>query len=398
VRVLRAAPLCVSRADAVRVRAAMSAGPRVRKKRGGKNAASLVAARRALAAERLKAARGAADAREKLFDVREAQYMDEKGKSIVPLARCFMRAYAKHYAAKGSRVPSDLQAMLVGVRCARRNRLPTWYVPFIVMAKYGPSIKEMVRFLSSRQRPGPQNLSAHVSFLVSCAVKVREAHEKRMAVDHAETKNWTLHYQAAMGQLGPMACGSEDSAWRSRFEDRVRKVAMDRELHRLLSSLEDGQLGCGAIEKLKKKLQVIFPSKYVGQWVIRSTLWCCASCEGMVELVGNYATSGQKVLCTKAANEHIGFAESREAFKESSPFLVGMHLCFAESMQNQLMDIVPHLRTPSQAAAWVSKPRVSKALAAARRSEERRIRLEPRPDLVVVAFVASPAAAGLLRC
>ena len=42
--------------------------------------------------------------------------------------------------------------------------------------------------------------------------------------------------------------------------------------------------------------------------------WCSASAEDAVRLMGCYATSSAQVLCTKAANKHISFAEARALF------------------------------------------------------------------------------------
>ena len=56
-------------------------------------------------------------------------------------------------------------------------------------------------------------------------------------------------------------------------------LAKDIALHGLLSKLQDGQICPAEIAQIRERLGRIWSSPYVGQWVIRSVLWCSASAD-----------------------------------------------------------------------------------------------------------------------
>ena len=72
------------------------------------------------------------------------------------------------------------------------------------------------------------------------------------------------------------------------------------------------------LSQIRQRLGKIFSSPYVGQWLVRSTLWCSTTSEDAKVLTDNYATSKDRVLCTKPSNQHISFAVSRGVFPLSS--------------------------------------------------------------------------------
>jgi hypothetical protein len=126
-------------------------------------------------------------------------------------------------------------------------------------------------------------------------------------------------------------------------------------------------------------------------------MWCSIGSEDADVLMRHLTTSRCVVLCGKTTNQHITFAESRALFSGSSPFLVAMHLCFAESLQNGLVNPKASA-TPERAASWLAnlKPRVLAALAAARERARLACGLEPHPDTYVSEFLEFPGANSLL--
>ena len=100
----------------------------------------------------------------------------------------------------------------------------------------------------------------------------------------------------------------------------------------------------------------------------------------------DYSATSSLLLCAKSANEHISPLEARRAFKRSSPFLLGMHLCFAESMQELLKAKVPGVRTSQGAAEWLESREGMRALRAAHARTKGRAGLEPHPRVVVGAL------------
>jgi len=82
---------------------------------------------------------------------------------------------------------------------------------------------------------------------------------------------WTKHYSAACGLLGPCACGEPGSDKRAAYLESMRALAKDIALHGLLSKLQDGQICPAQIAQIRERLGRIWPSPYVGQWVIRYT-------------------------------------------------------------------------------------------------------------------------------
>ena len=305
--------------------------------------------------------------------------VDENKKKIVPLDRKFLRSYAKNFATDAP--PSDLLQMREGIARAKDMRLPSYFAVPICISKLGPSIDDMVEQLGSDDRPYRRDSEAMAKFIVDCAAEVRCRHEHRYACKDQETLAWTKHYSAAYGLLGPCACGEPGSDKRAAYLESMRALAKDIALHGLLSKLQDGQICPAEIAQIRERLGRIWSSPYVGQWVIRSVLWCSASAEDAVRLMGCYATSSAQVLCTKAANKHISFAEARALFPTPSPFLVAMHLCFAEGMQNELTKN-GRIKTPAAAATWLAKRRVQAQLAAIRDAERDATGLEPRPDKI----------------
>ena len=55
----------------------------------------------------------------------------------------------------------------------------------------------------------------------------------------------------------------------SAYLESVRALAKDIALHSLLSKLQDGQICPAQIAQIRERLGRIWPSPYVGQWVIR---------------------------------------------------------------------------------------------------------------------------------
>ena len=194
------------------------------------------------------------------------------------------------------------------------------------------------------------------------------------------TKNPAIWINRLCSVVKPVGSGARRLFGCSGLES-MSALAKDIALHGLLSKLQDGQICPAEIAQIRERLGRIWSSPYVGQWVIRSVLWCSASAEDAVRLMGCYATSSAQVLCTKAANKHISFAEARALFPTSSPFLVAMHLCFAEGMQNELTKN-GRIKTPAAAATWLAKRRGQAQLAAIRDAERDATGLEPRPDKI----------------
>mgnify|MGYP004324785327 CR=1 FL=1 len=203
--------------------------------------------------------------------------VDENKKKIVPLDRKFLRSYAENFATDAA--PSDLLKMREGIARARDMRLPSYFAVPICLSKLGPSVDDMVEQLGSDDMPYRRDSEAMAKFIVDCAAEVRCRHEHRYACKDQETLAWTKHYGAAYGLLGPCACGEPGSDKRDAYLESMRALAKDIALHGLLSKLQDGQICPAEIAQIRERLGRIWSSPYVGQWVIRSVLWCSASAD-----------------------------------------------------------------------------------------------------------------------
>lgn len=378
---------------------------RVKRKRGGARSTNVAAARDAWSAKCTNAWLDVLASQEPAQQQPDPLPFKEPGKTrlTAPLARAFMLTYAT-YADQGSRLPSDMVAVRAGIIRARALGLPPWYAPAIVLVKYGPCVEWMVDCMAygfgGLTRPPWNKLSDNADFLVACAIEVRRRYIEAEAGSE-ELGHWKASYHCANGKMGPHAVGPEfvqkgekkgqPSPIRAGYAANMGSLAKDRDLHRLMSELQDGQVGLGSLQAISEKLKAIWTSPYVGDWVVRTTLWCSCSCEDTASLeqetrMFDYSATSSPLLCAKPTNQHITPLEARRAFKRSSPFLLAMHLCFAESMQELLKAKVPGVRTSQGAAEWLESKVGLRALKAAYARTKRRAGLEPHPRVVVGAL------------
>ena len=66
----------------------------------------------------------------------------------------------------------------------------------------------------------------------------------------APAQAWTQNYHITSGWQGPTACGKDTAGdiKRATYIRQLRSVSKDRELHRLLSNLQDGRIGSEQID------------------------------------------------------------------------------------------------------------------------------------------------------